>query len=1432
MLTWTRRLAIVVVVSLVSSCGDNYDAPPDAPPPPACSDRRDNDGDGVVDFPDDLGCESADADSESSPVRPECNDNRDNDDDGLKDYPDDPGCLLPESAGETDDCPDGPLCPQCANNVDDDASGARDFPADLGCESAADNFEYAGNPQACGAGLTLKPLPASGVDMGVLDSSSLSNIPTPCGGGGGAPAIGYVMVLNRPTIVAISTAGSFVNTVLDLRRPACQDSGSSLACHDDVAPSDRTSRITRSLAAGVYYIIVQGKDATQAGMYTITVRKFKVEGEMCNVQSECGPGLFCRIPAGGTQKICTRPVCSDGLDDDADGKIDFPNDPGCLTEADPDEVDDCPGGPTCPKCSDAVDNDGDGNTDYPSDESCKAAGDGSEACITSEKPIAVITAPVTQGTTVGAVNDYDPTCNSATGMAPDMLYRLELPDVTTLSLNVAGFDSVHTLLDSTCGGTPIRCSDPANMTVGPLAAGTYYLVIDAWFNTASPFTLTTSGTVAPGGSCEGELFQNGALTCPTGLVCDGLPGARTCRAQCSDGVDNNGDGKIDYPNDPGCSALNDNTEDSVCPGAMCPVCSDGADNDSDTFTDYPADPSCIAANGVSETCRTTEPILPITSSVTTGTTVGVVNDYDPTCNSTTGLAPDVFHQLDVPAMATLNLRVTGFNTVHSLLDSTCGGTPIRCSDPELMTVTGLAAGTYYVGIEGFSTTTGAYTLTTTGEVAPGESCEGTLFQNGAFTCTSGYACDGVVGMRTCQIADCSDGMDNNGDGKIDYPNDPGCTGPSDDVEDTVCPGAMCPVCSDGADNDGDTLIDYPTDTSCLAANGVSEACGTTEPVIPVTGSVTMGTTVGATNDYDPTCNSSTGLSPDVFYELDLPGMATLNLNVTGFDTVHSLLDSTCGGTPIRCSDPPNMAVTNLAAGKYYLGVEGYGTTTGAFTLTTTGQVAPGESCEGMLFQSGAFTCTPGHACDGPAGMRTCRTVECNDGMDNNGDGEIDFPNDPGCANLSDTTENTVCPGPTCPACSDGIDNDSDGQTDFPADTSCKAASGLIEACNGENEPILPIVSGTTMDTLVGATHTHVPSCGSSGGADKLFTLDLPPMATLRLDTEGSTISDTVLSLLNSTCNEPSIECDDDDGTGFLSLIQRTNVPAGLYVVAVDAYSSSTSLNAFHLNVSGTIAPGGSCESPLFQSGAFTCTTGFNCLGPAGARRCAAECSDGLDNNSDGKIDYPADPGCTSAGDLTENTVCPGASCPACSNQMDDDGDALVDWPADFGCGAASGTTEAFCPTDPDYRGAITTPVTTGTLAAPAADNGEQTCQANTGNDVVYSLISPVSASWVINTNGSTINDTVLSLHEASCTSAPLACDDDSGPGPLSQISIALPAGTYAIQVDGYTQTGNNGPFQLNVQGTAQTGSDCTTPLFTSGVLVCPVGQSCTAGICQ
>ncbi len=58
----------------------------------------------------------------------------------------------------------------------------------------------------------------------------------------------------------------------------------------------------------------------------------------------------------------------------------------------------------------------------------------------------------------------------------------------------------------------------------------------------------------------------------------------------------------------------------------------------------------------------------------------------------------------------------------------------------------------------------------------------------------------------------------------------------------------------------------------------------------------------------------------------------------------------------------------------------------------------------------------------------------------------------------------------------------------------------------------------------------------------------------------------------------------------------------------------------------------------------------------------SDCVDGLDNDGDGLIDHPADPGCLAEDDVNE--LNPGIEC---DNGLDDDGDGFIDWPEDAGC---------------------------------------------------------------------------------------------------------------------------------------------------------------------
>src|SRR5882724_12377666 len=76
---------------------------------------------------------------------------------------------------------------------------------------------------------------------------------------------------------------------------------------------------------------------------------------------------------------CNPPQCMNAIDDDGDGLIDYPADPGCFSPNQDNEVDDCQSGPNCPECANGKDDDGNGVTDFSGqDPGCYAASDTDE----------------------------------------------------------------------------------------------------------------------------------------------------------------------------------------------------------------------------------------------------------------------------------------------------------------------------------------------------------------------------------------------------------------------------------------------------------------------------------------------------------------------------------------------------------------------------------------------------------------------------------------------------------------------------------------------------------------------------------------------------------------------------------------------------------------------------------------------------------------------------------------------------------------------------------------------------------------------------------------------------------------------------------------------------------------------------------------------
>ena len=239
---------------------------------------------------------------------------------------------------------------------------------------------------------------------------------------------------------------------------------------------------------------------------------------------------------------------------------------------------------------------------------------------------------------------------------------------------------------------------------------------------------------------------------------------------------------------------------------------------------------------------------------------------------------------------------------------------------------------------------------------------------------------------------------------------------------------------------------------------------------------------------------------------------------------------------------------------------------------------------------------------------------------------------------------------------------------------------------------------------------------------------------------------------------------------------------------------------FTLTVSGTIKNGQSCESPLAQSGALKCNTGYACTGTMGSRTCSpAMCSDGIDNDERRQDRLPERPGLHSPGDNDETNP---ATLPACCerhrrrhrrrNRLAERLRLLVG-----GGHERSVLRRRDRPDVEDHdedgdrhhdgQGERSSPavLAVGIVERKRRRRTRCSCRCR-------------STRSTIDTIGSSF-DTMLYVRDAQCTSPDLACDDD-GASPQSKITMTgVSAGGYSITVDGYSA--NNGTYTLNVQGT-------------------------------
>lgn len=247
--------------------------------------------------------------------------------------------------------------------------------------------------------------------------------------------------------------------------------------------------------------------------------------------------------------------------------------------------------------------------------------------------------------------------------------------------------------------------------------------------------------------------------------------------QCNNGSDDDNDGLVDYPADPGCSAANDNSETSVSL-----VCDDGADqaNDRDVLADSrlsSGDPGCSSVTDSSEIdgdCDDLDDEANDRDSLTDST--------DPGCTSTSD-ASEVDGECD---------DLSDNADTDSLIDyQVSGGDPGCVGTSDLSEV-------------------------------DGDCDDGTDNDNDGLADLSDPGCTGTSDSSELGTGVCDDGVDqaNDADALADFrvsSGDPGCVSATDLSE-------RDGPCDDTFDNDGDSFADYLVDPECGGYADVEHDC--------------------------------------------------------------------------------------------------------------------------------------------------------------------------------------------------------------------------------------------------------------------------------------------------------------------------------------------------------------------------------------------------------------------------------------------------------------------------------------------------------------------------------------------------------------------------------------------------------------------------------
>ena len=731
--------------------------------PPACSNLADDDADGVTDFPLDPGCAAAGDDDETTPgVPPGCGNGLDDDQDGHVDYPDDPGCA---GVGDQDET-DPPVPPACSDGRDNDRDGRVDYPDDRGCQSAADASEAG----SCGRTYDPVELEAGREVRGQIGAGPFESQGS-CGGMGAAEVV-FVYRVERAIealVVRTDLEGNEHESTLYVRRTCLRDDSEVACAREAVGDGEFGNQVRLDRPElGDYYVFLDGA-AGRGGRYALVAEEVALA------------------------------ACLNGVDDDEDGRVDFPVDPGCDEPADRDETDPA----ILPQCADDEDNDGDGLIDFPLDNGCASAADTDEVDPCGQG-IAFLEFPegaefVLGNTNEDGTNEFIGTCGGANSNERIVMYRNAFNANLTFSLNhdetpqdlflYARSECLEPRSELACSprqGEPVRKGRIVIERAGP---GDYFLFVDAVFGQGGAFKLSVEVERLPAACSDGFDGDRDGFVDGDDVGCfgpedederDPVEGAEPA---CWDGADNDEDGVVDYPFDPGCATKGDLDEADP---EEAPACNNGEDDDEDGFVDFPNDRGCSAR--------------------------GDVDERDP------GQVPQCGNRIDDDNDGLADYPI----------DPGCAaaGDPSE-RDDDVMPACTDGIDNDRDGLVDFPYDPGC--------VAAGHVDEADPEEPSACSNDEDDDEDGVIDFPRepgCAFAaddseddppfppQCANGNDDDNNGRVDWPDDPGCAFAADAVERTE--GPVRARCADGVDNDDDGVVDL-ADVGCANLRDDDEA---------------------------------------------------------------------------------------------------------------------------------------------------------------------------------------------------------------------------------------------------------------------------------------------------------------------------------------------------------------------------------------------------------------------------------------------------------------------------------------------------------------------------------------------------------------------------------------------------------------------------------